>query len=189
MNPLVIGFLGTTGSVLAYELWHAHVRKTSSPPPPGTALDPGMDSATAAVVRHALESETDKGVLDHLATVLLAAGFTKSAAAVSDRSKHVASVVKATGATATSGLWTNVAKLVGMSTDPIDAKELQGDLNALGYGPLAVDGVVGPKTKAALHAFQTSAGVPLADHANEETVSALNYAMAQHAPPMTFDFR
>ena len=84
MNPLLIAALVAGVGVGAVAL-----KKSSTTPPaaplPGTALDPGMDHYTGAVVAKALSVETDPAILNQLAQDLSAAGFVNSAKAVSAR--------------------------------------------------------------------------------------------------------
>lgn len=56
--------------------------------------------------------------------------------------------------------------------------DIQRALNAAGYGPLAVDGVAGPKTTAALVRFQNDRGLSTAPDQWSATVSALGGAAA-----------
>lgn len=69
-------------------------------PPPGTALDPGLDSYASAVVSQALIVETDTSILDELAGDLKAAGYSNSGSTVADRS---AALKKNIGSSVTSG--------------------------------------------------------------------------------------
>lgn len=57
-------------------------------------------------------------------------------------------------------------------------KDVQRALNALGYGPLAVDGDIGPASEAAVIRFQRVAGLIVDGDAGPKTRSALAAAMA-----------
>ncbi len=52
-------------------------------------------------------------------------------------------------------------------------KALQSRLNELGFGPLAVDGVFGPRTSAAVVSFKRSVGLRARDHVGPITWAAL----------------
>jgi peptidoglycan hydrolase-like protein with peptidoglycan-binding domain len=54
-----------------------------------------------------------------------------------------------------------------------ERRELQERLNARGFDVGAPDGVVGPRTRAAIEAFQVSAGLPVDGHAGTRVLSAL----------------
>lgn len=54
-----------------------------------------------------------------------------------------------------------------------DWAEIQAQLNALGFGPLVVDGFFGPKTEAALRAFQAERGLPVTGGLTPQTEEAL----------------
>jgi peptidoglycan hydrolase-like protein with peptidoglycan-binding domain len=56
--------------------------------------------------------------------------------------------------------------------------QVQAKLNALGFGPLAVDGSAGPKTSAAIKTFQTSKGLFTSGTADAATLTALGIAGA-----------
>ncbi len=53
------------------------------------------------------------------------------------------------------------------------AKQAQAKLNALGFGPLTVDGAFGPKSKAAAMAFQRSKSLPATGTLDDVTLKAL----------------
>ena len=53
-------------------------------------------------------------------------------------------------------------------------KTIQQRLNALGFGPLAVDGIFGPRTSAAVIRFKKSIGFRARDYVGELTWAALN---------------
>lgn len=53
-------------------------------------------------------------------------------------------------------------------------RTIQERLNALGFGPLAVDGIFGPRTSAAIIAFKKSIGFRARDYVGELTWAALN---------------
>lgn len=55
--------------------------------------------------------------------------------------------------------------------------QMQRALNFLGFGPLDVDGSAGPRTKAAIRAFQASAGLDVDGTAGPKTWAALDVAM------------
>ena len=55
--------------------------------------------------------------------------------------------------------------------------QLQRALNFLGFGPLDVDGAAGPRTKAAIRAFQASAGLDVDGAVGPKTWAALDAAM------------
>ena len=60
---------------------------------------------------------------------------------------------------------------------------IQKTLNALGASPrLVEDGAMGPKTRAALAAFQKSKGLAATGEANEATVAAMKSASPQTLP-------
>lgn len=56
---------------------------------------------------------------------------------------------------------------------PLDPKAAQSKLNALGFGPLVVDGALGPKSKAAIIAFQKSKGLSQSGTIDAPTRKAL----------------
>lgn len=51
---------------------------------------------------------------------------------------------------------------------------LQNDLNALGYGPLTVDGQFGPSTESALTTYQSDQGLTVSGQADQATWDALS---------------
>lgn len=55
----------------------------------------------------------------------------------------------------------------------MDARQIQQALNDAGYGPLAVDGILGPKTKAAIRAFQAAHGLAVDGIVGPQTTAAL----------------
>lgn len=55
----------------------------------------------------------------------------------------------------------------------IDMKAVQRQLNALGFGPLVVDGIKGPRTGAAITAFKRSIGFRATDYLGPLTLAAL----------------
>ena len=58
------------------------------------------------------------------------------------------------------------------------AKQIQALLIYLGYDPGPLDGVIGPKTKGALSAFQPDYGLPATGQADETTGKMLVAAVA-----------
>lgn len=66
-----------------------------------------------------------------------------------------------------------------------DVKGLQGQLNVLGFGPLTVDGKLGPLTKAALVKFQTQSGIPASGVFDDATKAKLSAAMVSTSPAST----
>jgi peptidoglycan hydrolase-like protein with peptidoglycan-binding domain len=63
-----------------------------------------------------------------------------------------------------------------------DVKELQGKLAAAGFDPGPADGIFGPKTEAALKAFQEDAGIAADGIAGPITNAKLAKGEAQKAP-------
>jgi peptidoglycan hydrolase-like protein with peptidoglycan-binding domain len=64
----------------------------------------------------------------------------------------------------TAGQTPNIPSMIPMNQVPGDAvKQLQQYLANQGYPPGPVDGVYGPRTAAALHAFQQANGIPVSD--------------------------
>jgi uncharacterized protein (TIGR02594 family) len=55
----------------------------------------------------------------------------------------------------------------------VDVRALQSRLTELGFGPLAVDGVLGPRTSAAVVAFKRSVGLRATDYVGPITWAAL----------------
>lgn len=85
------------------------------------------------------------------------------------------------------GVWTDLAKNVGLATgSDLSVKETQMYLNvvnrqkspARGGKGLAEDGVLGPKTTAAIRKFQTGNGLPATGVVDEETGAAISYFVA-----------
>ena len=66
-----------------------------------------------------------------------------------------------------------------------DVKGLQGQLNVLGYGPLTVDGMLGPLTKAALTKFQTASGLAATGAYDDPTKAKLSAGMVATSPAST----
>jgi peptidoglycan hydrolase-like protein with peptidoglycan-binding domain len=66
-----------------------------------------------------------------------------------------------------------------------DVKGLQGQLNTLGFGPLTVDGMLGPLTKAALTKFQSSSGIAATGAFDDATKAKLSSAMVATSPAST----
>lgn len=67
---------------------------------------------------------------------------------------------------------------------PVPAQEtplaqLQRLLAALGYDPGIADGIWGPKTAAALHAFQQDAGLPVSDVVSDELIAHAHDALRE----------
>jgi lysozyme family protein len=161
------------GGGLFSNLLPSSLAQSAQPALPQVAnVDPSLDPLTTQVVAAAIAQETDPKILTHLATVLSAAGFNTSAQSVLSQAQALGN-----SSTVTSGWWSDLARTVGLDTDAMTNADVQSALNALGYGPLRVDGVVGPKTIEAMHRFQQAAQVPLTPYANQETVSALRYSL------------
>lgn len=68
---------------------------------------------------------------------------------------------------------------------PTTARELQSRLNALGYGPLTVDGINGPKTQRAVRQFQAAQGLAVDGRAGPNTWEALR---RPHEPLTALDY-
>ncbi|MBI5496959.1 MAG: peptidoglycan-binding protein [Deltaproteobacteria bacterium] len=62
-------------------------------------------------------------------------------------------------------------------------RELQGDLNRLGYSAGSVDGQYGPKTEGAVKRFQAQWGLSVDGQYGPQTRGALNRALAGERPP------
>lgn len=60
---------------------------------------------------------------------------------------------------------------------------LQTDLNALGYGPLTVDGQFGPATEAAVNAYQMAQGLTASGQADQATWDALSASPLSQPTP------
>ena len=71
-----------------------------------------------------------------------------------------------------------IPTIVPAKTGMIDALDLQKDLNALGYGPLTVDGNFGKISARALRAFQADHGIAVDGIAGGETDDAITTALA-----------
>ena len=69
------------------------------------------------------------------------------------------------------------------SLSVVTIADVQSALNTLGYGPIAVDGKVGPNTLAATKRFQQAARIPVDGKAGPQTRSALQDALATLAAP------
>jgi len=69
--------------------------------------------------------------------------------------------------------------------DPLTPAGLQAALNTLGFArpPLVVDGRIGPKTMAAVMAFQRAHGLTLDGKAGPDTAAAIAVALKAGAPP------
>ena len=65
--------------------------------------------------------------------------------------------------------------------------DVQAELAALGYGPGPADGVMGARTRAAIRAFQTDAGLPVDGQISDQLIAALSNAGADggSAPALT----
>ena len=72
----------------------------------------------------------------------------------------------------------SIPSIVPAKTGMIDAFDLQRDLNALGYGPLTVDGNLGKISARALRAFQADHGIGVDGIAGGETDAAIATALA-----------
>ncbi|MHB2027570.1 MAG: peptidoglycan-binding domain-containing protein [Acidimicrobiales bacterium] len=87
--------------------------------------------------------------------------------------------------------------LQALAAQGTSIKDVQTALNVLGYAspPLAVDGVIGPLTTAAVKAFQAHVGITVDGVVGPVTLQALHVAMAnaeqtcaaQHAVGAAFD--
>jgi hypothetical protein len=62
---------------------------------------------------------------------------------------------------------------LGLKTTSISTKDLQALLNKLGFDAGPVDGLMGPKTRSALKAFQTEYGLRRTGRADSETMEVL----------------
>lgn len=62
-------------------------------------------------------------------------------------------------------------------------QDIQSKLNTLGFGPLTVDGANGPKTQAAVKAFQSSKGLTVDGVVGPQTLSALGMGDTPGAVP------
>jgi hypothetical protein len=60
-------------------------------------------------------------------------------------------------------------------TDPETVRTVQGELNRLGYGPLAVDGAIRPELRAAVMAFEHEHRLPLTGEATQTLLKQLLY--------------
>lgn len=66
-------------------------------------------------------------------------------------------------------------------------RELQENLNALGYGPLEADGIFGSQTEIAVRAFQSSAGLTVDGWAGPRTLKAIGEEMKALSASPTVD--
>lgn len=73
-------------------------------------------------------------------------------------------------------------QLAGLQQDVM--KTIQAALNARGFGPLVVDGINGPKTIAAVKAFQAKAGLVVDGIAGPKTVAALSQPIKTDNTPL-----
>lgn len=64
---------------------------------------------------------------------------------------------------------------------------IQAALNLLGYGPLAVDGILGPKSKAAIQAYQGENGLAADGIAGPLTQASLRSTLAASDSPADFE--
>ncbi len=68
--------------------------------------------------------------------------------------------------------------------DQSTVKTFQQQLNARGFGPLVVDGILGPKTSAAVRAFQQKAGLKVDGIIGPQTTAALMAAIITDNTPL-----
>lgn len=86
-------------------------------------------------------------------------------------------------ATRASGVWADLAKITGQQSSPpwnpsgtdLDVRTAQIYLNGITGSRLRVDGILGPKTTAALRSFQTHNGIYPSGKIDVETSGALEY--------------
>jgi peptidoglycan hydrolase-like protein with peptidoglycan-binding domain len=75
-----------------------------------------------------------------------------------------------------------------LATTPMSLSDVQGALNALGFGGIAVDGINGPQTKAAVKKFQTAAHITSDGIVGPQTTAALRVALAALQGPLMTSF-
>ena len=61
-------------------------------------------------------------------------------------------------------------------------KQAQAQLRDQGLYPGAVDGIIGPKTRAALKAYQQKEGLPQTAHLDRRTVAKMNIVQSTEPP-------
>jgi len=120
------------------------------------AFDGGLDEDTREVALTAIAREKDPSVLHAFATKLAAAGHSVAAEAVSKRAAQVAPSAH-----------------VGQA--PSVVAQVQALLRDLGYD-VAVDGVLGPRTRLALERFQSLHDLDIDGIPSSETIAALRHA-------------
>ncbi len=115
-----------------------------------------------------------------------ASALRRAVAAVLQANANAAGGTSTSGpAPATRGLWSSIADAFGLSSDVMNAYEVQTSLNALGATPrLKEDGIKGPLTTQAIKDFQTHQGLKADGIVGPETASALRYYVAAVTPQL-----
>ena len=91
---------------------------------------------------------------------------------------YVFDTKKRNGTVSVQGFFADLAKNLGLSPGAMDVRTAQRYLNFVSGTHLALDGILGPQTKAALMAFQRGNGLPQTGAIDQETASALQYFAA-----------
>lgn len=100
----------------------------------------------------------------------------------------------ASGGYMTAGVWSDLAKITGEQSSPpwipagtdLDVRTAQVYLNRITGSRLRVDGILGPKTAAALRSFQTHNGIYPSGRIDAETSGALEYLYFAVSPRPEF---
>jgi len=139
-------------------------------------LDPDMKDHVRGAVLAALEKESDPSILRQLGEKLEAAGFSRSASAV--REKTATLGASGAGAFLTGAARPKGAPVVGHGTANV-VSGAQQKLRALGWD-VEVDGVVGPRTRRAIMEFQSLHDLDIDGILGPETIAALDAAVRYH---------
>jgi peptidoglycan hydrolase-like protein with peptidoglycan-binding domain len=100
-----------------------------------------------------------------LASMLARRGGTPTTESLMDRARRAASVLGETRTFPSAG---------ANYTDRNTVMAVQDTLNHKGYGPLKVDGIMGPKTSGAIEKMQSAHGIPQTGVIDEGVIEALN---------------